>query len=95
MADAVDLIEHGPQLDGALLDINLNGEMVYPAAAALKMKRVPFAFVTAYEDRMLPASYRGAKVFTKPASWATIASYLAHGGGTDKLSYPVEMQIGA
>ncbi|MBW9117661.1 hypothetical protein JNB88_28990 [Rhizobium cauense] len=77
VADAVDLIEHGPELDGALLDINLDGEMVYPAAAMLKMKRVPFAFVTAYEDRVLPTSYRSVKVFTKPASWGAIASYLA------------------
>ncbi|WP_431323318.1 hypothetical protein [Rhizobium sp. YTU87027] len=78
VAEAVEIVEHGHELDGAFLDINLDGQMVYPVAAMLKMKQVPFAFVTAYEDRVLPTSYRLAKVFTKPASWETIASHLAH-----------------
>ncbi|OWW00122.1 hypothetical protein ATY81_25355 [Rhizobium sp. R72] len=77
VAEAVDLVEHGHELDGALLDINLGGQTVYPVAAMLKMKQVPFAFVTAYEDRVLPAFFRSTKVFTKPASWETIVSDLA------------------
>ncbi|MDP3659161.1 response regulator [Phenylobacterium sp.] len=34
--------------DGALLDVNLGGELVFPLAAALAAKRVPFAFATGY-----------------------------------------------
>lgn len=35
-------------LDGALLDVNLGGEMVFPLAAALAEKQVPFVFATGY-----------------------------------------------
>jgi CheY-like chemotaxis protein len=71
---ALDVAEHEHGLDGALLDVNLAGEMVYPVAAVLKMRRIPFAFVTGYDDRILPPSYRNAPVFDKPTDWAVAAS---------------------
>jgi CheY-like chemotaxis protein len=77
LAEALDLIDHGAQLDGALLDVSLNGEVVYPAAAMLKMRQVPFVFVTGYESPVLPPSYRSATVFSKPAKWAEIATHLS------------------
>lgn len=46
-------------LDGALLDVNLGGEMVFPLAAALREKQVPFVFATGYgalsDDRFVSA----------------------------------------
>lgn len=74
---ALDVAEHAHDLDGALLDVNLAGEMVYPVAALLKMRQIPFVFVTGYEARVLPSSYRNAKVFAKPTDWAVAASHLA------------------
>ncbi len=35
-------------LDAALLDVNVNGEMVFPFAADLRARGVPVAFVTGY-----------------------------------------------
>ena len=34
--------------DGAVLDVNLGGEMVFPLAEALAARRVPFVFATGY-----------------------------------------------
>jgi two-component SAPR family response regulator len=34
--------------DGAVLDVNLGGEMVFPFAEALVEREVPFAFATGY-----------------------------------------------
>lgn len=34
--------------DGAVLDVNLNGETVFPLAAALAERGVPFIFATGY-----------------------------------------------
>jgi len=34
--------------DGAVLDVNLGGEMVFPFAEALAERQVPFAFATGY-----------------------------------------------
>ena len=36
--------------DGAILDVNLGGEAVYPLAEVLAAGRVPFIFVTGYSD---------------------------------------------
>jgi DNA-binding response OmpR family regulator len=37
-------------LDGALLDINLNGSMIYPVAEVLSERNVPFIFLTGYSS---------------------------------------------
>ncbi|KRB49267.1 hypothetical protein ASE04_19050 [Rhizobium sp. Root708] len=78
VADAVQMIEHGPAIDCALLDFNLNGEMSYPAAGLLRMKQIPFAFVSGYDDCVLPGFFRDALVCSKPADWETIAMLVAH-----------------
>lgn len=41
------------------------------------MRHIPFAFVTGYDDAVLPLSYRNAKVFTKPTDWAVAACHVA------------------
>jgi CheY-like chemotaxis protein len=73
---ALDIAEHEYGLDGALLDVNLSGEMVYSVAAVLKMRHIPFAFVTGYDDRLLPPSYRNDKIFMKPTDWAIAAKHV-------------------
>ena len=51
--------------DGALLDVNLGGELVYPVAEALAARRIPFAFATGY-GALPDARFEGATVLTKP-----------------------------
>src|SRR5258706_2717561 len=53
--------------DGALLDVNLGGELVYPVAEALVARRIPFAFATGYG--VLPdARFEGVPVLSKPVN---------------------------
>ncbi|MBB3595986.1 CheY-like chemotaxis protein [Rhizobium sp. BK529] len=73
---ALDIAEHEHGLDGALLDVNLSGEMVYSVAAVLKMRHIPFAFVTGSDDRLLPPFYRNDKIFMKPTDWAIAAKHV-------------------
>ncbi|MGO9544922.1 MAG: response regulator [Rhodomicrobium sp.] len=54
------------QLDGAVLDINLNGEMVYPLAELLAGQRVPFVFITGYAAADLPERFRPFRRLPKP-----------------------------
>jgi len=56
----------GDRIDGAFLDVNLRGELVYPVAEALAARGVPFAFVTGYGEKGIDARYRDAPVLTKP-----------------------------
>ncbi len=78
--DAFDAIEGAcGGLDAALLDINLRGQAIFPVAAFLKMKHIPFAFVTGYDKSVIPAFFRSTPIFTKPANWEVIASHLSRG----------------
>jgi CheY-like chemotaxis protein len=54
------------RVDGAFLDVNLRGKLVYPIAEALAARGVPFAFVTGYGESGIDARFRGAPVLTKP-----------------------------
>ena len=56
-------------LDGAVLDINLHGEMSFAIAEVLRARGVPFVFVTGYEDRgIVPMAYRSAPRLDKPVA---------------------------
>jgi CheY-like chemotaxis protein len=53
--------------DGAILDINLGGETVFPLADALADRSIPFVYVTGYSN-MLRACNHGRPVLQKPYS---------------------------
>src|SRR4029453_8498976 len=44
-------------VDAALLDVDLDGEMSFPVADALRERHVPVLFLTGYDDTVLPAAY--------------------------------------
>jgi CheY-like chemotaxis protein len=54
------------EFDLAILDVNLNGDPVYPVADLLMERGVPFAFSTGYGERGLPEAYRGRPTLQKP-----------------------------
>ncbi len=54
------------QLDGAVLDVNLNGEMVYPLAEMLAAESIPFVFITGYTAADLPERFRLFRRLPKP-----------------------------
>jgi CheY-like chemotaxis protein len=49
IADGLRLAEQ-EALDGAVLDVNLNGDWCFPIAEALRRRDVPFIFLTGYDD---------------------------------------------
>lgn len=53
-------------LDGAILDVNLGGEKVYPVADALAAKGVPFMFATGYGIGGIAQSYAHLPALAKP-----------------------------
>lgn len=66
VADALDLIEKAPEIDAAILDVNLGGEAVYPVADRLLDRHVPFAFASGYSPEQMPARFRGIDICQKP-----------------------------
>jgi DNA-binding response OmpR family regulator len=52
--------------DLAILDINLDGQMVYPLAEELSARGVPFIFLSGYVRSDLPERFRWAPQLNKP-----------------------------
>jgi DNA-binding response OmpR family regulator len=50
----------------AVLDINLNGQMVYPLAEELSTRQIPFLFLSGYGFGDLPDRFRNVPRLAKP-----------------------------
>ncbi len=75
--EALDVIR-GQELDGAVLDVNLQGEHAYAAAEALRARSVPFVFVTGYTNLPgPPPPLETAPQLRKPFSAAQFAETVA------------------
>ncbi len=53
-------------IDGAILDINLGGEKVYPVAEALAARHVPFIFSTGYGGVGVDKAFAHVPILAKP-----------------------------
>jgi len=62
---AAELLADAP-VDLALLDVNLEGEMVFPLAERLAGDGVPFLFLTGYDQDLLPDPWRDRPRLVKP-----------------------------
>jgi len=63
---AIDTIASDPDIDAAILDINLGGAMAYPVADALLARNIPFVFTSGYEDGVLRSRYPQIRNCHKP-----------------------------
>ena len=54
------------EFNAAILDVNLDGQEIYPVADILAKRGLPFVFVTGYGERSLPEPYRGRPALQKP-----------------------------
>ncbi|WP_164117039.1 response regulator [Sphingorhabdus sp. Alg239-R122] len=63
-------------IDAAIVDINLNGEKVWPVAAALKSASVPFAISSGAVDSEIPEQHASAPLLKKPYMIADIETVL-------------------
>jgi CheY-like chemotaxis protein len=77
VAEALRLLEKCPELQGAILDVNLRGERVYPVADRLRQKQVPFVFASGYGGELEPAAYADVPRCIKPIDFAVLARTLA------------------
>jgi PAS domain S-box-containing protein len=76
LSSAIEIAETQP-VDGALLDINLDGVQVFPLADLLKERGVPFVFATGYDRRtVLPPRFETVPTLAKPFSPSELARLL-------------------
>ena len=65
ISEAREIATNG-EFSAAILDVNLDGQEIYPIADILVERRLPFVFVTGYGERSLPEAYRGRPALQKP-----------------------------
>ncbi|HEY2228637.1 MAG TPA: response regulator [Xanthobacteraceae bacterium] len=64
----------------AVLDVNLDGEMVYPVADAVVARGVPFVFVTGYSAEGIDRRFAKVPVLQKPIERQMLQSVFVNGG---------------
>ena len=75
------------ELEAAVLDINLRGELSYPVAEVLRRRGIPFAVCTAYRVKNVPAVLRDAPFINKPIDEERLVAAMAEMLGRQR-EYP-------
>ncbi len=76
IAEARQLAADG-QFDCAILDVNLDGQEIFPVADILAKRGLPFVFVTGYGGQNLPERYRDRPALQKPFQTEQLQKALA------------------
>lgn len=72
--EALDLLD-GHAIDRALLDVNLGGRLITPVARALAGRRIPFVYLTGYQE----PDVDGGPILRKPVATSALLGALARG----------------
>jgi CheY-like chemotaxis protein len=73
---ALSAVAATPEIDIAILDVNLGGEKVFPVADILVRRGVPIVFSTAYGPGDIPERYPRARIINKPYRPEALAELL-------------------
>lgn len=75
VARALEIIElEAPE--AAMVDVNLNGELSYPVADALRARSIPFLFSTGYDRSRLREGYDALPMLQKPYHYSELERIL-------------------
>ncbi|SDO68954.1 Response regulator receiver domain-containing protein [Methylobacterium phyllostachyos] len=74
--EALALIADTAAIDAAVLDINLQDELVFPVADALHARGVPFLFATGYDAAVVPPPHGAVPLCQKPIDPRVVARAL-------------------
>lgn len=88
VSEALRLLESA-EVQGAILDVNLRGERVYPVADVLRQRHVPFVFASGYGGELEPRAYADVPRCIKPVDFSVLAKTLVEqmdGQGAPRLS---------
>jgi CheY-like chemotaxis protein len=64
------------EFDLAILDVNINGEMITPVAGVIKASGRPFIFATGYGAAGVPEGYRDQPTLQKPFTIEQLAEMI-------------------
>jgi CheY-like chemotaxis protein len=75
VSEALRLLD-STEVQGAILDVNLRGERVYPVADVLRQRHVPFVFASGYGGELEPRAYADVPRCIKPVDFSVLAKTL-------------------
>lgn len=73
---ALALIRSTPDIDGALLDVNLGGQPVFAAVDLLRAREIPVILTTGYDTGSIPERYADIVRCEKPLVMAKVVTTL-------------------
>lgn len=76
LAQALGLAARAGALDGAILDVNLGGEMVWPLVDLLRSRGVRIVLATGYSDLAIPERYADLPRCEKPTGSRDLLRHL-------------------
>lgn len=76
--DALRLLDGGALFDGAVLDVNIRDEMIFPIARELQARQVPFVFTTGYDKKIIGKEFENVTLWEKPIDVPAMAQALAN-----------------
>ena len=75
-AEALALVEGG-ELDGAILDVSLDGHDSFAVADALRVRQVPFVFATGHGFGRVAERFKDAPTLAKPYDFERVRAAVA------------------
>jgi CRP-like cAMP-binding protein len=71
------------EIDGAIVDINLHGDLSFPVCHELQRRNVPFFFLSGYGSSVIPDAFRQSRLLSKPIDQRDFRTALADFGRID------------
>lgn len=70
--EARHILDDGNVLHGAVLDVNVRDQMIFPIARGLTSRHVPFVFTTGYDETTIGPEFAHIPVWEKPIDVAAM-----------------------
>ncbi|WP_347336828.1 hypothetical protein [Bradyrhizobium embrapense] len=75
--DALRIVNDGGVIDGAVLDVNIRKQMIYPVARELKARGIPILFTSGYDRIVINSEFADVPLWEKPLDHRAMARGLA------------------
>jgi DNA-binding response OmpR family regulator len=76
LVDATQIVDGDVAIDAAIVDVNLQDEMVFPLARILRARKIPFLFTTGYDRTSIEAEFQDIPLWEKPLDIPAMAREL-------------------
>jgi two-component SAPR family response regulator len=76
LEEAANIVEEEAAIDAAIVDINLQNDMVFPLARKLRVRKIPFVFTTGYDKSSIEAEFHDIRLWEKPVDITAMAREL-------------------